>query len=307
MVNSVNSNGELNGECGASLTASEKEVLDMITKDFATPKEITLRRKTKKGVTYKIIRSLRKKGVLTIGKQMVNNLRTAQFTNPIRLHAQEFNIRIIAGSDKYREKIKEWDGKAKIIDGNSVRLFPHAIEVNSGHEYISDDVNKVTADSLLYLKRFLARLENDLSVILIKTRSENITLVNSHYAEVGNELARQANANKEKIRIYANEDGILWATFDDSFKLSEAETLHPKTSQRDMGSVVKPHFNDLRDFLIKTGERPALPSEVIAMQLKTQQQLYEIGTTLNLVLKSQITPMEEKNDPEQKSLQNYFG
>lgn len=64
MVNSVNSNSKLSGGVLPKLTNKEQEVLRMITEEHATPKEITLRRKTKNGITYKIIRSLIKKGHL---------------------------------------------------------------------------------------------------------------------------------------------------------------------------------------------------------------------------------------------------
>lgn len=280
MVNSVNQDGKLSGGCLSPLTDSEKEVLLMITEEQATPMEITSRRKTKIQATWKIMRSLRKKGAIGGVNQMVNfSLTTGSpvnQVNQIRLHAQEFNVRLILSSDRYRKQMLDADRKGIVIDGNTVRMFAHAIEVNSGHDFYGEDCQRATAKSMEYWQRFFARLENDLSIILLKPRSMNIKLVNSHYAEVGNELARQTNANEEKIKIYATDDGKLWFTIDNSLNLHEAESLHPRTSKNDMQQVVAPVFNDLRDFMRKTGEKIPLPSEMLAIQYESQRQVLQL-------------------------------
>ena len=303
MVNSVNQDGKLSGGCLSPLTDSEREVLHMITQEDATPKEIAARRQTKIQAAWKIMRSLRKKGVIGGVNQMVNFSLTdaspVNQLNQIRLHAQEFNVRLILSSDRYRKKMQEADGRGMVIDGNTVRLFANVMEINSGHDFYGDDCQRATAKSMEYWQRLFARLENDLSILLIKPRSMNIKLVNAHYAEVGNELARQTNVNDEKIKIYATDDGKLWFTIDNSLNLHEAESLHPRTSKNDMQAVVAPVFNDLRDFLRKTGEKIPLPSERLAIQYESQRQVLELT---NLQLKEM-----EKKDFYAENLKSHVG
>ena len=51
--------------------------------------------------------------------------------------------------------------------------------------------------------------------------------------------------NKEKIKVFAQEDGKLAFITDDSFGFNEDETVHPKTSKPDREEIDK-HINDWR-------------------------------------------------------------
>ena len=53
------------------LTTTEKDVLDFLTVELLTPKQITIRRKTSQEATNKIIRKLKKKGAYNIGCEKV--------------------------------------------------------------------------------------------------------------------------------------------------------------------------------------------------------------------------------------------
>jgi DNA-binding CsgD family transcriptional regulator len=231
------------------LTEAEQAVLILLTDEFLTTKKIAIRRKCSKQAVSKIIRNLKKKGAINKAlKKVVFSQGTRQPRQPnreIRLHGQEFNIRILYKDLRYRDLLK----KANFIniDGNSIRLYQGSIEVYINKSFEASTPQKATAASFTYFNRLLARLEHDLKVILIKPRSHNIKLVKAHYAETNNELAGGLIDTGEKIKVYATDDGQLWFTIDNSFNLREAETQHSKTAKQDMEEVVQPFFNDLRD------------------------------------------------------------
>ena len=244
------------GKLHQKLSKEQEDVLYLLTKEFLTIKQTALRRKTTVQAVYKTVNKLKKKGYLKIGFKGVEKIQTTfkPPRNQIRLHAQEFNIKILYKDEKYKKILK--NSNLLNIDGNTIRLYNNSLEIYSGNSFYSDDTQKATVNSLEYWNKFFIRLENDLKIIFIKPRSQNIRLVNQHYAEVNNELAEEYEKKAEKIRVYTNDDGKLWFLIDNSFNLHEAETLHPKEAQRDMRDIVKPFFNDLRD------NRPPLPSEM---------------------------------------------
>jgi len=231
----------------SELTPVEKDVLRLITNEFLTPQKIAIRRKTTDKAVYKTLAKLKEKGAYNLAKNEVEKIvPTFQpFNHYIRLHVQEFNIKLLHRDNRYRNLLKK--SNLLVIDGNTVRLYRDSIEIYGTNAYFyAKDTERATAKSMAYWTRFFTRLENDLKVILIKPRSQNIRLVNHHYAEMNNELARDLNLKAEKIRIYTKEDGKLWYMIDKSFT-DEGETLHPSTAAQDMGDIIKPFFNDLRD------------------------------------------------------------
>lgn len=216
--------------------------------------------------------------------------------NKIRLHGQEFNIRILFKDHRYKGKV----GGVVYIDGNTIRLFRDTIEVYSGQSFYADDVQKATIDSFKYWNRFFLRLESEFKVILIKPRSQNIKLVNQHYSEVNNEFAEECERKGDKIKVYTTEDGKLWFTIDNSFNLHEAETLHPQTAKEDMSDSVRPFFNDLRD------NRPPTLSQLMQVFDKIAKINEETASGLNCItnfIRSQF-PAEEEGEGERP---NYLG
>lgn len=255
------------------LTPAEKDVLFLLTQEFLTPKQIQIRRECSRQAVSKILRNLKKKGAYNIGCQEVVKSRPTSkkiHINSIRLHGQEFNIKLLFQDYRYKKILD----KSNIIniDGNTIRLFKDGIEVYSGQSFYAEDVQKATVKSFKYWERFFSRLEHDLKVILIKSRSQNIKLVNAHYAEINNELAEESEKKGYRIKVYTTDDGKLWFSIDNSFNLQEAETQHPQTSQQDMRDTIKPYFNDLRD------KSHLLPSQLKAAVESTLCLLHETAS-----------------------------
>lgn len=297
-----------------TLTKTEKVILYLISEEFLTTKQIAIRRKCSTSIIHRHERNLRKKGVLNRANQAVHKSQStyepsaesdprqphaeggAVHEKQKRLHGQEFNAGILYKDERYKKKI----GQVMIIDGNTVRCYRDSIEVYSGQSFFADDVQKATAKSMEYWARFLVRLENDLKIILVKPRAQNIKLVNQHYAEVGNELAIECEMKGDKVRIYANDDGKLWFTIDNSFNLREAETLHPQTAKEDMQDVIVPFFNDLRD------KKPPMLSEMmdaldktVRIHQETASGLKIIVTAVETILNNQVPkePDEKQENP----------
>lgn len=292
-----------------NLSPEQAEVLRMLIKDFETPRAISLRRKTSLSAVYKTISKLRKKGYLSRGYIRGLKKRTPtpaiqplkkrkiqppkKLKNGVRLHAQEFNIKIIHKSDFY----KRLQAKNNIIfvDDNTIRLYKDSLEVyTSEHRsFLGEDEQRATALSFSYWRGIFSRLESRLQVVIVKGEHTRIRQVNAHYSEINNELAGECIKKKVKVRVFANEDGRLWFNIDDSFNLSEAETLHPATSKGDM-SRVKPFFNDLRD------NSPPTLSDIMKVIKETAEQNKETSAGLNVVavyLKSRLKKNNEEESP----------
>jgi len=256
------------------LTKKEKEILHLLTSEFLTPNKIALRRGVSQQAISKSVVKLRKKeylnqsfkGVVKSDTTLQPPLKKQPFRY-IRLHAQAFKIELLFNDYRYKDIMNK--SNTILVDGNTVRLFKNCILVYSHTQFTGDTVESVTAKSFVYWNRFFVRLENDLKVILIKHRKQNIKLVAQHYAEVNNELAKDLNIKKERLKIYAKEDGKVWFTIDHSFNLNEAETLHPETAREDMGDTVRPFFNDLRD------KKPPKLSEIFTLLRDTDNYLKE--------------------------------
>lgn len=281
-----------------ALTKTESEVYRLITEEYLTPRQAARRRQCSHQAIYKTLRSLRQKGWLGSGLQGRQPAQPRP-NHKIRLHAQEWNIKILHKTDTF-EKIRN---RANLItlDNNTVRIFQDSIEVYSGQSFYSDDPQKATSKSLQYWNRFFSRLENELDVVIFKPRSQNIKLVNQHFAEIQNELAEESEIKGEQIRVYTTDDGKLWFNIDNSFNLHEAETQHPQTAQHDMEHL-KHFFNDIRD------QKPPTLTELMKAIHQLAQQNQETAAGLNAVvqqLKSQQgTAMPEM--PEQERI-DYVG
>lgn len=231
-----------------ALTQAEQEVLKLITEEFLTPKQIQLRRQCTRQAFYKILKSLKEKGAINLGLQKVDNSEApVNHVNqkPIRLHGQEFNIRIIFQDHNYQNLLEK--SNIIYIEGHTIKLYRSSIEVYAGEgiSFYGDDAQECFSKSLVYWKKLFVRLENQFKVILVKPQTQNIKIVNQHFARGNSEVYVNATNHREKIKIFAKEDGKLAFITDDSFGFMEDETVHPKTAKPDREEIDK-QINDWR-------------------------------------------------------------
>ena len=233
------------------LTKAEKEVLELITEEYLTPKQIRIRRECSRQAVYKLLASIKKKGALNIGLQKTEkDLSSCQQeekdVNQTRLHGQEFNIRIILQDNNYQRLLK----KSNIIylEGHTIKLYKDSIEIYAGKgaSFYGIDTQEADRKASEYWQKFFTRLEHELKAILIKERSRNIKEVNHHYSRGDSEICKNALKNEGKnIRVFCPIDGKLAFITDESFGDKEDETLHPITAKQDRGAIDK-QVNDWR-------------------------------------------------------------
>lgn len=288
------------------LTKNEQEVLDALTIEFLTPKQVALRRKITRQAVYKFVKNIRAKGYLNFKVMKENSFfQSTQATknistHRIRLHSQEWNIAILRKTQQY-EAIRKRVNHI-IIDDNIVRLYTNSVEIYSKKSFLGISPQETVGLSLDYWNKFIVRLQTELCVDLIKPKYQNIKLVTSHFAETNNEFAKETEKENIKIKIYTQDDGRLWFVIDNSFNLHEAETLHPETSKPDM-EIIQSFFNDLRD------KPPATISELMMIVKALAEQNKETLAGLLVLVKllggnPLPTGQEEENN---KNMPSYIG
>ena len=226
------------------LTNAEKEVLFLITEQHLTLKQIQLRRNCTKQAVYKVLKHLKQKGALNNGLQSKGTSQPNSYSK-VRLHGQEFNIRILFKDKRYADMLLK--SNLMYLEGHTIKLFKNSIEIYSGEgiSFYGKDEQEATSKSLTYWSKLFNRLEHELKIIIIKERTRNIKEVNHHYARTDSEICKNAIENKEQIRVFALEDNKLAFVTDDSFGFREDETLHPITAKQDRKSIDK-QVNDWR-------------------------------------------------------------
>ena len=298
----VHKKGSQSGQGFGKITKTEQEVLLMLTEDFLTPNKIAIRRGTSVRAVYKHIENLKEKGLINKSYKMVHKSGfgcepfLSEGSGRYRLHALELSVKPLHLSEFFRKQ----RGKRLVVDGNTVVVYESKVEVYVGRSFWGESVQRATSLADRYISRLLVRLENDLKTILVKDRANNVSIVNAHYSDVRNGLARECNVSKDKIKVYAS-DGKLWFLIDNSFNLNEAETVHRQSSRRDMEEVVAPFFNDLR-----MNEACTLSDikRVIALLVRENR---ETAAGLNSVVQLLKPKEEEVVVNKDKSLFDYVG
>lgn len=117
----------------------------------------------------------------------------------------------------------------------------------------------------------------------------NVKITRQHHALIKNELANLYN--KENRKIFVFDEKGLWLLIDDSLKLDELETVRGSSADGDMDNVVKPFFNDLKEFFKETGEVPKFSNVMkIANQTVENQAFHEAN------IKSHVVAIQENTE-----------
>lgn len=289
-----------------ALTETEKEVLRLITEEFLNLKQIQLRRQCTRQALYKILRKLKQKGAFNNGLQVVDKTEALVNQRLIRLHGQEFNIGILHQNEKYQKQLKS--SNLLFLSGHTIKLYRNSIEIYAGQgiSFYGDDTDEAFSKSLEYWKRFITRLEHELSLILLKPRARNIRLVNQHFARGESEIAENAINNKGRIKVFAQEDGKLAFITDDSFGFKEDETVHPVTSKPDREEIDK-QVNDWR--LNHPPTNSQLASHIMQVSQNIGQYAIHLQSHVKSVqdLGSGVTQMVEKINELTKIIENLKG
>jgi len=277
---------EFKDELYAKLTPAQKEVLSLILDELLTPRAISKRRHTSLTATYKIIKILKGVGFIKgrfdrVVEKANPPIISPQLNHPtqrtlisygkqIRLHGQEFHADLIWTSDLYHKKRK--DTPSVSINGNTIRLFSHSIEIYCDRTKSFYDITPQAclSQSESYWEHSFREIEEKLGIIIMKGQRRP-KQVNWHFAEVFNELAEQSKREGKEIRV-RGDDLKSWLIADFSNNQPELECIHPKTALSDMGECIQPFFNDMRSYTQQTGEAILLSDIIRGMSKMSANQ-----------------------------------
>lgn len=233
------------------LTKTEKEILIDVTEKYLSEREIMIKRNCTRQAVNKHMNNLKRKGALNSGlqsteKKLCSCQPNKKNVNRIRLHGQEFKIKLIKQNPRYQELLKK--SNKMYIDGHTIKLYKNSIEIYAGKgaSFYGKDAWEADREASEYWHKFFTRLEHELSSIVIKERSRNIKEVNHHYARGDSEMCEDALREDGKhIRVFCPIDGKLAFITDCSFGDNEDEAVHPTTAKQDRENISK-QINDWR-------------------------------------------------------------
>jgi len=301
----VDKKGLLYPYISTKLTKAEQEVLDLLTIKFFTPKQVQIARNCSKQAVYKIIRNLKNKGVLDTGFNKVDKSEAVVNQNQVRLHGQEFNIKIIWQDQIYQKRILE--SNLLYLDSHAIKLFRNSIEIyaGGGTSFYGEDENRADKKALSYWNRFFIKLEQELHIIIIKDRCRNIKEVNHHFARGNSELCeKELEEQGKRIRVYCPIDGKLAFITDESFGNKEDETVHPLTAKRDRGNIDK-QVNDWRLNNPPTNSEIWKITAQMALNQKKTGEMVDNLTQLQKELPGVLNRLETQINSHLKLIQEY--
>lgn len=282
------------------LTRIQEEILYCLTEEYMTPLSIARRRNCGVRAVNKHIKIIKDLGLLNRYFEKVPKNVCTPGIPPlnIRLHGEEYNLKILFQDYKYRQ-LKERTNKL-IIDDNTITLHKNSIKIYSHNDFFGETADGAEARSCKYWLSFFIKLENKLNIDLVKRNSENIKRVKAHYADINNSLAKLAIKKNQIVKING-QDGKVWLLIDNSNDNPELETTHPQDSMHDMQETVGPFFNDLRNnnpprnselanFIEKTQTQI---QELTQSQIYTQKQLQQLLTILTPNQKEEVRKIEK--------------
>lgn len=271
---------------------------------------VAKRCKIQRSAVYKMVGRMEKNGTIKKGFHFKGT--TSPVCRPLRLHGQQFQIKIIYSSGLYRKLLE----KTNIMDFKNfkIRLFKESITLWILKDFTQSDTKKAYKESMIFLEKSISLIQSRLGVTLVKPGYPTIKEVGSHYAETSNELAEDLNKKKQKLSIKCPKDGKTFLKIDNSFQLNELETLHPENSQEDMENI--------RDQFIFMRENPQAFQNIVKSQeeltklIKTQlednnSQRKYLNTILEEILKTykhyKQPPPQDPKEPEKKDPADYIG
>lgn len=288
------------------LSKTQREIYRLLTEEYLSVEAIANRRQTTDKAVYKTIKILKEKGLFSKNYKPYKKERgtiqpffkkIAGKRQKIRLHGQQFRIKIISKSRKYLENRQKCN--KLVIKGCSVLLHRHSISIFDKNSYFGDNETEALGYASEFIDRLFWILEDRFNIIICKSEFSNAKIVRSHYAETHNGLAKDLHSQGKKLKIRTNEDGKIWLEIDNSFNMHEAEFKHPDSSLDDT-AIMHPFFNDLR-------ENPNLPlrSEHFKMTKNLVMGFNKISEILTHVVPPAPDPAQTEQYEEEKPY--YFG
>ena len=314
----------------------QQQVLNMITKEFLTIKEIARVRHVTVQSVYIIIDKLKEKGYLagiyipgykTWGVENRGSRGEGGGFKPsvnhndevIRLHGEQFRVPVkgIFNRQKY---FTEFMGRVMIVMGKRILFWEHCVEIyphadeegKKGQDlgFWGKDEDEADAKSFDFHLRLMNYLQGYANIKLITegARVERVLAhyrdcrVQAHYATTHDAIARDYLKRKQTLKII-DKDGKLWMVVDNSFYFEEREAVNPKTSGPD-SRIVNRHLNSWRE----NPQCPTLPElAIIVNEMNLISKQFATGVNANtqilgimLNLLKSFLPTPQEHTPDEK-------
>jgi len=278
----------------------EVEVYHLLSDEYLTPKQISIRRGVSPQRIYKIIQSLRVKGAfISKGNKGLKNTPPVSMkgfknhsiiTKLWRYHSLHFVIKPYYFFPRYHKIRKDLGNYGVNYRDWVVKLHPDMVELQlkSHEDFSSPDKWAATRKAEDSFNRTLAEISNKYGFFVWKEGKINIKLVNQELALNPSELA---NARKGDFLQIRGVDGYVWFRIDKS-KGSEHEYTHPDRALGD-SERVEPFLNDM------LYNSPPTLSQITRVLKETVDVNKETASGLSAVvfyLKSQIPLKNDEDD-----------
>lgn len=276
-----------------------RELILIMSKNGMGVSEISHRLKISRSYVYRIIKKslvgsqmVHRGGVSTGGRKPSFPMEKPERMDKYRWrgHNFHFDVRIIWASDSYAGFKKS--GTVRKLEGWTLVLFKQKIEAYSTVDFRGDSPSEALECGLASFLAILGKFEAIGGVVVLKARSDNVVLVRSHFAEVGNEIAKDYDARGLRLAVYA-EDGKLAFLYDRSVSpFVELEAVHPDTAKGDADKV-EYFLKDLRRAeLTNFSEIKALFIEMAKLQRDGFLEIKEVLVDLALAQKVSVETIQ---------------
>lgn len=235
------------------LTKEMIEVLELLDKENLTPQQVALRRGKHISGIYRIITTLRKKGILDNTKRGIEKNTPSPAIAPpgkglinlkanhIRLHAIQIKLTPYSFGTYYLKFLGQSFNKGTSL----IKIWKDAIELYIYSEFLGNTEEEAELKAFNFIYKEIKYIEDTFKLKIIKKDKQNIKIVNSHYAHVNNGIARQYNKEDLTLKVVGN-DGKVWLIVDKSKGLDELECIHSNLADKD-SRITSEYTNDWRD------------------------------------------------------------
>jgi len=286
----------IRGVIAFNLSKNQKVILDMLTKDFLSVKDISTRRGITKRAVYKTITKLKEKGALislqynhfSRGSQLGGVLPLPPTSNKagnFRYHSQQFKIDYLGLQPGKFPGV----GSHIFIDGNRVIFYEKYLEIFADKELSlwGASPSEALRENVLYFSRIFHILQAKYGVYIIKEGKPNIRMTKGHLAKIDSPEADFIDSSNSRLRVFSDVDGKLSYLVDNSHGCIEFEATHPTNHTEDMVRAEK-HFNDWKN------NNPPTLSEIMVIIKSLSENMKAITDTW-------------RPDDKDSKLDNYFG